>query len=342
MVRILEIGDAAAGYAGRLFVHAQDEVVRLEPDHAPNTWSSQESMDLFLHADKRRLQTTDNTLLAALAAEADVVICETTSAQALDQLGFDDWSCPIKVSITPFGRTGPKRNWQATPNVLLAMGGYTNLMGDADKPPLSLPGHYVEFQSGALAYTASSACLLNGEHNSIDISMLEVVMSLSQYTTVKWHCAGEIRSRHGSDFWSVCPSNLFSCRDGWVYVNIVPLFWDAFTLFLDQPELLLDARFTDNDLRMKHRQALDEIIAQALVGLSKAEVEERATQCRVPVGIVQLLGDVLSNSHLREREFWQAITTDNAIQVQAPGLPYRINHAPRQPLHLSRIETQDG
>ena len=85
---------------------------------------------------------------------------EGESADEIAELGFESWQTSIKVAITPFGLTGPDRNRPATNATLLAMGGYTNLMGDPDRDPLTLPGHYVDFQSGSYAYTAASACLL--------------------------------------------------------------------------------------------------------------------------------------------------------------------------------------
>ena len=254
MDRVLEIGGHAAGYCGRLFAQAGHEVVRAES--ASPAWVSETAMNLYLHAGKRRVRTEDQALVAELAAQADVVVAEAESADAIDALGLDDFKAPVKVAITPFGRTGPKRNWRATPHVLLAMGGYTNLMGDPGRAPLSLPGHYVEFQSGGFAFATANACRLGAQRNSIDIGMLEVVMALSQFTTVMWHCAGVVRSRHGNDFWSVVPTNLFRCQDGWVYVNIVPTFWDPFTVFLGRPELLVDERFLTNEKRMMHRDAL--------------------------------------------------------------------------------------
>ena len=102
-------------------------------------------MTAFLHAGKERVQAGPKNF-AALASAADIVILEASSADHAASFGFDQWTTPIKVVISPFGLTGPKRNWRATPHTLLAMGGYTQIIGDAGRVPLSLPGHYVEFQ----------------------------------------------------------------------------------------------------------------------------------------------------------------------------------------------------
>ncbi len=342
MDRILELGNFAAGFCGRLFVQAGHEVVRIEPPGPAPGWVSAAASDLYLHAGKQRLQTNDRDLIAELARKADVVVAEADTADDIDSLGFDDWQTEVKVAITPFGRTGPKRNWQASAHVLLAMGGYTYLMGDQDRAPLSLPGYYVEFQAAQYAYVTANACRFAGEADSIDISMLETVMSLSQFTTVKWHCAQDVRSRHGNDFWHVCPTNLFRCSDGWAYVNIVPGFWDPFTLFLDVPELALDERFTTNAQRMANRDALHDIVADVLVAMTRAEVQAKAEEVRIPVGVVKTFDEVLADPHLEHRDFWQDVEAPDGTTVRSPSVAYRFNGEPRPTFKLSAPETQHG
>jgi crotonobetainyl-CoA:carnitine CoA-transferase CaiB-like acyl-CoA transferase len=340
--RVLEIGEFAAGYCGRLFTRTGHDVVRVESTDPPGGWVSRAASDLYLHAGKRRIATADATLIAELADKAHIVIAEAATADALEGLGFDEWQAPVKVAITPFGRTGPKRNWHATAHVLLAMGGYTLLMGDPDRAPLSLPGHYLEFQAGQYAYVAANACRIANEARSIDIGMLETLMSLSQFTTMQWHCMGKIRARHGNEFWSVCPTNLYRLRDGWAYVNIVPAFWDVFTLFVDRPELSVDARFLNNDLRMANRDALNAIVAEVMARMTRDEVNDRAETLRVPVGVVQTLGEVLDDPHLAARAFWESVHAPDGRMVRSPGLPWRVDEARRAEQTLTAPEIHRG
>lgn len=321
MLKVLEIGGYSAGYLGRLFAHQGAEVVRIEPATQTPAWATEQAMSLFLHANKNYVTNADQQSIARLADQADVVVCEADTAEELVQLGFDHWHTAIKVAITPFGRTGPKKNWQATPSTLLAMGGYTHLIGDPDRAPLSLPGHYLEFQTAAIAYAAAAACLHADVSDVIDISMLETVLSLSQFTSVRWHCAGEIRQRHGSDFYFVVPSNLFRTRDqGWVYLNIVPNFWDAFTLFVDLPELLIDERYTTNDLRIANREQLYEATAEVIQTLTLDECIQRAANSRIPLGVVQSFEEVLNDPHLSSRDFWRDLKTgNNTVKIPRGG-----------------------
>ena len=101
------------------------------------------AMNLFLDVEKQHLDSFRQDLPDSF----DVVIVEANSADEAINLGIEEWKNAIVVVITPFGLSGPRRNWKATSSTLLAMGGYTQLMGDEGRTPLTLPGHYVEFQT---------------------------------------------------------------------------------------------------------------------------------------------------------------------------------------------------
>ena len=336
MEKVLELGGYSARYCGRLFVQTGHSVTRVNSNSKPG-WASELAMDLYLDAGKTFLDSFRQDLLD----NSEVVIVEADSADEAIDLGLEDWKDSIVVAITPFGLTGPKRNWRATPSTLLAMGGYTQLMGDAGRMPLTLPGHYVEFQAAQYAYTAATACLFAGEKKLIDVSMYETLLSLSQFTTVMWSCSGMVRGRHGSDFYWVVPSNLFQCADGWVYINIVPTFWDALALFLDRPELTLDEKFSDNTLRMTNRDAIHEIVGSVLIEWDKKYVRERATSFRIPAGVVQTFDEVLKDEHLKTRELWQTVEDEHGTSYLSPSVPFRIDNSDRPRLKLSRTTGQD-
>lgn len=270
-IRVLEVGDnVAAGYCGRLYAQLGAEVIRIDSPATPAVVSqlaSASALDTYLRAGKRRIELAIMTpegrdVLDQLATQCDLLITDV-SPVALDEL---DWLSlgvaqkpPVKVSITPFGLSGPYRDWQASSAVLLAMGGYTALMGDPGRAPLTLPGRYVEYQSAQYAYTASLAVLRQRAEDAaspspiIDVSMLETLLSLSQFTTVMWTYRGEVRRRHGNDWQSTHPLTLYPCKDGWFGVSAVPAFWEAFTRMLGRPDLIDDPRFATNDDRLQHR-----------------------------------------------------------------------------------------
>jgi len=117
-------------------------------------------------------------------------------------------------------------------------------------------------------------------------------------------------------------------------MSIVPQFWDPFIVFLDRPELAVDARFTNNDLRIENKEALHLIVAEVMSAMTVAEVDQRAETCRVPIGVVRSMEEVLDEPHLEIRDFWEMISGEHPVDLKLPGLPYRFDEEPRANLRL--------
>lgn len=336
--RVLEVGGAAAGYCGRLFAHLGAEVVRLEPARVaegqaedPARDVADEALALYLHAGKRLRADRGGPLVDEARAHGpfDIVVAEGGPA-SLAARGWRDVPAKVHVAISPFGLDGPACDWHATGSVLLAMGGYTALTGDPGRAPLTLPGHYAEYQSGQYAYLSALATWLavrDGRMQAgrvVDVSMWEGVLSLSQFTTVMWTFAHQLRMRHGNDWENLAPLSLFRCADGWFIVNIVPSFWGPFTRMLGRPELEHDARFATNDARMEHKPELYAIIDECLGQRTMAELLALGQRhARVPTGIALSLEQVLEDPHLRARGAWDVVQAADGHAVRVPAVPFR-------------------
>ena len=279
-------------------------------------------MHLFLHQNKQTLETKP-AQLSALAEQVDLVICEAANANDLERLGFHQWPTPLKVAITPFGLTGPKRNWRATTNVLMAMAGHTQVVGAPDREPLTVNTHAIDFQTGSLAYAVANAHRVAGTGATIDISAFETAATHHHWTHTRLHTSGDIRSRHDSDYWYCAPAHLYPCRDGSVCILINGNFWEPFTLMLDRPELIIDERFRDNRRRMENREALHEIVRAKFKQHTRDELEALAAEYRFPLAGLRSEQEVLDDTHLAARKFWEKLETPSGRELLVPGTPVR-------------------
>ncbi|MDE0498284.1 MAG: CoA transferase [Acidimicrobiaceae bacterium] len=118
-----------------------------------------------------------------LAAAADVVV-ETERPGRLAELGLDyaDMSAVnpalVQVSITPFGRTGPRAHWLGSDLVAAAMGGMMALTGLADRP-LNVWGrqayNYAGFVAATSGVAAATSARSTGRGAHVDLSVHETV-----------------------------------------------------------------------------------------------------------------------------------------------------------------------
>jgi len=330
-VRVLEVsaGDGAAAYCAKLFRRWGAEVTRVEP---PGRAPAAKGLDIYLHGGKRRLSIdlrAGRGEVEALAAQADVVVTDYAPG-LVDELGLLELGGPatVRVSITPFGLSGPYRDYAATPSTLLALGGYTFLMGDPGRAPLTMPGNYVYYQAGTYAHTAALAAHLAGAGTRIEVSMLECLASLHQFTDTMWLFGGQVRSRHGNRWENLCPTTLLPCHDGWYGVNILQNFWFPFAHMIGRPDIASEGELSTNLGRMDHQDEVEEMITKALWDLPRKVIfKEGQETWRVPVGYAATLHDLLEDPHLNARGFWRPIDVEDGgtrRTVLTPGSPFRL------------------
>ncbi len=338
-MRVLELSsrEEAAAYGGKLFRRWGAQVVRVEPrDRRP----AAQHLDIYLNSGKERLPLDlangdDRRTLASIASGCDILITDHTPSE-MDERGLpglDSAAGPrVRVSITPFGRSGPYRDYQATPATLLALGGYTWLMGDRGRTPLTMPGNYPFYQAGTFAYLAALAALQSRPSSpvEIEVSVLECLAALHQFTDTMWLFGGHVRSRHGNRWENLCPTTLLPSEDGWYGVNILPNFWFSFAHMIGRPELATEGPLSTNAGRMEHEDEVEAIVQAALWNWPRKRIfKEGQESWRVPVGYAARLSDLLEDPHLTERSFWQRISAPGAEAkaprtLLTPGSPFRV------------------
>ncbi len=322
-IRVLEVGrdEGGAGYCGKLFARWGADVTRIDLPAE----TVEEGLRAYLHLQKRPAELEE---LSALLGEADVLISDLAPAE-VERMGLDRAAVPVKVFITPFGRVDPHRDAPASAATLLARGGYTFLSGDPGRAPLTMPGRYPYYQAGSYAYVAALSHLIAGSQDvTVDVSVLETVVSLHQFTDTFWTFQQIVRSRHGNRWQNLCPTTLLPCADGWLAVNVVPNFWSSFALWVGGPELADDESLALNDQRMLRQDEVESYAIEAFRDRGSFELFREGQEAwRVPVGYVPSLTELLSDPHLLARDSWQSVRIGERF-VQMPGTPFRIDGEP--------------
>ncbi len=118
--------------------------------------------------------------LGRLLEAADVVI-EASRPRALEQLGFhpdrlrDFRPDQVWLSITGWGRTGPRREWVAFGDDAAVAGGAATLTGDVDGPPQFAADALADPLAGLAGAVGVLATLAGGTGGHIDVALREVV-----------------------------------------------------------------------------------------------------------------------------------------------------------------------
>ncbi len=308
-VRVLEYSQGvAAAYCGKLLAEAGWDVVR-----GPRPLAH--PLDLYLNAGK---EVVDEAGAKSLAPLADLVVTDVPDAFAAVP------GCVI--TVTPFGTTGPYATAQTSEMVTLALAGLVYLVGLPDREPLTVPGPQASYFGGASAAAAALAAVLGGRHRGerIDVSSMETIVAILEYTLAAVEYQGQIRQRCGSQLqWSGPCTDIYETQDGFVSLaaQTIPQ-WQSLAAMIGRPELAEDPRYLTFATHVQHGAELREIIAAYFAGKATHEAFLEAQDWRIPVGPVNSIAGLLDDPQLEETGGWRTIVGTN---VRVPAPPYRVD-----------------
>ncbi|HEY7295811.1 MAG TPA: CoA transferase [Dehalococcoidia bacterium] len=344
---IVEIaGSVAGGYAGKLFAGYGAAVLLIEPPGGDPARVVGEqigrcgSLFAYLHTAKRSVcldlrTASGHDLLGRLLQRADVVI-ESASPEPLRPMTLDcDDERLIKLYISPFGLSGPYRDFRSTPFTDYAAGGQMYVTGEPDREPLQGAGRQPEYAAGTYSFIATMAALRyrerEGVGQTIDVSHMEAMASMHQWTSVKWTHTGTIERRIGNRYSSAHPITIYPCKDGYIALSAAgDLSTERFLSVIGMAHLLADPRFATGLDRLEHYEAFDAEILPWLLEHTVEEIVSLGQEVRVPVGPVPGMLELLADEHLAAREFWQTVAVEGRV-LRFPGPPFRLSRHPWQP-----------
>jgi crotonobetainyl-CoA:carnitine CoA-transferase CaiB-like acyl-CoA transferase len=179
----------------------------------PGDVADREQSGMFLHLNTNKesividLSKPEGAeLVAALAARADVV-AESFRPGTMAGCGLDAAALIearpglVVTSVTPFGQTGPYRDWEMTEIVAFAMGGMS-ASGTADREPVKLIGNAVLMQSGATACAATLGAVFHAQERGVgqqvDVATFETqngTLDRRRYYLLSYEYSGTVAER---------------------------------------------------------------------------------------------------------------------------------------------------
>ena len=351
-LRVLEIGSMlSAPYCGKLLADAGARVVKLEPpggDPArrygpwPNDVPHPERSGLYLYLNANKesitadLETpTGRSIMRRLVAASDVLVHNAIPAD-MERMGLDydalaaDNPNLVMASISPWGLSGPWRDYKAYDINLAAAGGICEGLGEAERQPLSFGTPEVGYFAGMAAASAIVMALLareqrGGQH--IDIAEAETMAGLyngpeALMAVYQWRVTRRT-GHHALDF--PYPNCILRCKDGHIFVGSPEgRQWGRLLQIMGTPawsqEPRLRNRTTMNNL---YADEVDGYLEEWLADYTKAELLEVALEHRIPLAPVRTYDEVRADPSLAD--LFVVIERDDTGPVAYPGPPYRLS-----------------
>lgn len=354
-IRVIDLTDDSGRFATKLLAELGADVIRVTTGGSPGQPMVHPDgdycggvLDWWYDGGKRR-HTIDLDTEAGreayrqLASVADLIV-ETERPGRLSALGIDHEHLQalnpalVQISITPFGRSGPRSGWVSSDLVSAAMGGFLSITGLPDRP-LNVWGrqayNYAGFIGAICALAGVRAAHRDGRGRHADISIHETLTGSIENTVMQWFFDDllpipKIAARQGALHW-LRMYDLAACATGYVMITPAP-----------DTNLLIDWMIEDGVTgiaEMKEVETtpavgrIDEIMGKVREWVARFDAGDlwwEAQQRHVAFGSVHDIASVAAIPQFEHRQFFLA--ADNGTgEVRQPGRMVRFSDTPSQP-----------
>ncbi len=370
-LRVVELGDVPAAYAGRLLADLGADVIKVEPPEGaperrlPPFAGGVEDIERSLtsiHANTNKrslvldLSTDgDGEIFRKLLLSADVFV-EATPLGRLESWGFTDgWlreTCPtlVTVSMTPFGRTGPYRHYKTSDAITNGAGGFLYGQGDDERGPCTAPSHSAYQVAGCVAATLAVAGVRHrrrsGAGQRLDVSLQEALTFTNSSSIARYTLENRMGRRPGAKTYGGSVTNIYRCKDG-RYVHFtanLPHMWREFTQNWMTGTILSEPQWEDMNYRDARSDEASAVAAEFISGFTAAEFVAEAQRRHLSAAPLNTVGEFVEGEQLAARHWLQEIEHPVIGRYRAPGFPMRLSGTPmrvRRPAPLLNQHRQE-
>lgn len=274
------------------------------------------------------------TVFYDLVRHADVVI-DNFSVGVTQRLGIDHATLSainprvVTCSISGFGETGPNTQLPAFDQVVQGMGGGMSITGFDDSPPLRSGIPIGDLGGGAFGALGIMAALVargsTGRGQHVDLSMLDVQISLLNYMATMQMMSGDVPGRIGNAHFVHVPYNTYRTSDGHIIVACIgDAFFETFRKTVPLP-LLQEPRYAKQPARFADRELIDAAIEGLLVTDTSAAWLAKLRAARIPCAPVNDLGQALNDPQVLARDMVIEVPLPSGERLRMPGNPLKLS-----------------
>ena len=351
-VRVVDLTRILAGpFCSMLLADMGAEVVKIEPPGEGDavrqqgiivnglSWyfaqfnRNKKSMTLDLYSPDGK------AILAQLVARADVLV-ENYRPGVLARMGFGEERLRelnpdlIVCGINGYGGTGPYADRPAFDFIAQAMSGFMSVNGRDGEPPMraAMPiSDLVAGLYGAFGVACALAARRGGRAGGqrVESSLVNGLVSLLAYLSAQYLATGALPPRTGNEHPIAAPYGLYEAADGQVAIapstdDVVRRLFRALGIepMLERPE------FATYEARLRHRDAVNGLVAERLRGHAVDHWIERLNQAGVPCGRVADLRAVFDDPQVRAQEMLLEVEHPGHGPVKMTGFPVKFSATP--------------
>jgi len=228
------------------------------------------------------------------------------------------------------------------------MSGFMSLTGTAESGPTRAGIAIGDLLAGIFAAQGILLALLererSGQGQVVHTSLLEAMVGVLSWGAGMHFESGGVPGPAGQHHPLSSPYGRFRVGERWLNVAAgSDAIWERLARALGHPEWILDARFADARVRVRHRDALSAEIEAALAGRTVEHWVELLNSAGVPAGPVLDVAEVFRDPQGLAREMLVELPHPELGVFRTTGLPVKLSRSPgrierRPPLHGEHTE----
>jgi CoA:oxalate CoA-transferase len=357
-LKVLEFSEFISGpYCAKMLADLGADVIKIEKpgvgDSArhwgpfPEEQLHLEKSGLFLFLNTNKSSITLNVenekgrqVFLQLVEWADALI-EDNAPREIARLGLDYPKLKkinpslIMTSITPFGQTGPYRDYKGSDLITShmsseAFGNPAEGVNDLERySPLRGPMHAADFMTGLTAAVCTMSAVVTRQANKagrhIDVSAQESLASVTRQELAFCLCEGLYPTRQMGR--KRVGGFLYQCKDGYVCIWIGP-HWQKLVTMMGNPDWTEVELFKNAALRSEHQEDCNKLIELWTGQYTMAEIDRLGMKYDVPLAPVRNVKELVADEQLAYRHFFVEIDHPTAGRFKYPGAPYKLSATP--------------
>lgn len=242
----------------------------------------------------------------------------------------------LHVSISAFGSTGSRARWRGSELVASAMGGALRFTGDPDRPPVKEALDACWFHAEMVAAAGLTAALYErgdsrrGQH--IDISVQEVAFSRNVNGVLLWQFERRKLHRVGGalNYGAATVRCIWPLADGFCFHSLMTGRFGApanraLSEWIDEsglPNPLRDVHwetYNRSTLDPAVRATWETALETFFRSRTRADIDTEGRRRGINATVVASPSNVLADTHLRARDFWDAQHHPRRFVQVTPG-----------------------
>jgi len=345
-VRVLDFTQVLSGpYCTMMLGDLGAEVIRVEPmtvEHrhlGARYGEADGSVYMIVNRNKESvaLDLKDPEALDAchmLASSVDVVVENFRPGVAARLgIGWEDLSTInpslIYASISGFGQYGPYAERPGYDLLVQGMSGLMSVTGEPDRGPAKCGIPVSDLAAGLFASNAIIAALFDrtrsGCGRQIDVSLLDSALALSVWEAAAVWTSGSAPTRLGAHHRGTAPYGAVKSATGEVILALnTERFWAIFCEEFARLDLLNDARFSTNETRLEHRDALIAAIEETTRQFPGDQLVERLVARGIPAAPIRNYLESLTDEHADARAMVYDVRDPRVGSYKALGSPVKL------------------